>query len=193
MKKILYIIPGYGESVTSTSKYRTIAKMFEAAGFSVIHIKISWHAKQPRQFKDYVREFLKQYKKPRNTECYILGFSFGAMIGFLSAERTKPKALIICSLSPYFIEDQKKVPAAWIEFWKKDFVNSDYSFTELASAVTPKTHLLVGSEEDPACLRRARDARRKIKNSTLSVIKGAKHDIGQKEYLAALEKLSRRL
>jgi hypothetical protein len=46
----------------------------------------------------------------------------------------------------------------------------------------------VGDKEGPEALRRAKDAKRKIKGSKLTIIKKTKHNIGQKEYLSELNK-----
>ncbi len=48
--------------------------------------------------------------------------------------------------------------------------------------------LIAGDKEGPEVMRRARAAKRMIKNSSLTIVKGAKHDIGQKEYLACIKR-----
>ncbi len=188
MKKVAYIIPGYGESHLRQSGYNKVAKFFKEQGITPIHVQINWKYKKPARFEDYVKQFLKVYKKPKGTEVYILGFSYGAIIAFLSAVKTKPKALILCSLSPYFKEDQKNLKPIWIKWWRKNFIESDFSFTELASKVKTKTYLIVGNKEPNHCLVRARDAKRKL-DARLSIAKGAKHNIGQKEYLQTVKKV----
>lgn len=52
---------------------------------------------------------------------------------------------------------------------------------------------MVGDKEDKEVQRRASDAHSKLKNSRLVVIPRAKHDIAQKEYLDALQKVILRL
>ena len=65
--------------------------------------------------------------------------------------RVKVKALILCSLSPYFKEDIKNLEKDWVKSWKKDFIHSDYSFVEVAKKIHTKTYLCVGKEEHLAC------------------------------------------
>lgn len=192
MKRIAYIIPGHQESHTKQKGYDKVANFFEAQGITPIHVEIDWN-KKPGQFKDFSQQFLSQYKKPKNTEVYILGFSYGAVAAFLSAAKTKPTAFIFCSLSPYFIEDRKNLKPVWLKWFKENMTKSNYSFRELAPSITTKAYFVVGEKEDPSCLYRSRNAKKLIQNSSLTIAKGAKHNISQKEYLHSLEKLIGRL
>ncbi len=186
-KKIAYIIPGYGESYKKQPSYNKIANLFKIAGIQAVHVDINWHHQKPRQFSDYVDQFLKQLDKPKGTDIFIFGFSYGATIAFLSESKVKVKALILCSLSPYFKEDIKNLEKDWVKSWKKDFIHSDYSFVEVAKKIHTKTYLCVGKEEHLASLTRARSARMRVDNSELFVVKNAKHNINKKEYLEAIE------
>ena len=188
-KKIAYILPGYGESHLRQAGYRKVAKMFETAGIEAVHVDVDWHYAKPAKFSEYAKQFLKVYKKPKGAEVYVLGFSYGATIAFLTEAKTKPRALILCSLSPYFLEDQPKLLPKWLQFWRKNFTESDYSFDDSVPRMTTETFLVVGSEESSQCMSRARAARRKIEESHLAIAKGAMHKIGQKEYLDALQKI----
>ena len=66
---------------------------------------------------------------------------------------------------------------------------STYSFDKLASTISTKTFLIVGDQEDIECTRRARGAKRKIKDSRLFIARGAKHNVSQKEYLKTVERV----
>ena len=63
MKKIAYIIPGYGESPITQRSYKKIAKLFAAQGIEPILVTIDWHTENPADFQKYIEEFLSQYKK----------------------------------------------------------------------------------------------------------------------------------
>lgn len=115
MKKIAYIIPGYCESHLRQRGYDKIAKFFEERGIEPIHVEIDWEKNKPKRFSDYTKQFLDLYRKPKGTKVYILGFSYGATIAFLTASETRPKTLILCSLSPYFEEDLvRDMKPAWV-------------------------------------------------------------------------------
>lgn len=54
---------------------------------------------------EYVQDFIEIYGKHKSDENYVLGFSYGAVIAFLSANTVKPNKIYLCSLSPDFKED----------------------------------------------------------------------------------------
>ncbi len=189
MKKIAYIIPGFRESSLKQSGYKKIAEYLQVKNIESIQVEIDWKYQSPARFKDFLAQFLKQYKKPKpDTEVYLVGFSFGAVTAFLAEAKIKPKAMILCSLSPYFEEDLQKMRLSWKKWFGKNMTESTYSFDELAPTVSAKTHLIVGDQEYIECTRRARDARKKIKNSKLFIARGARHNVSQKEYLAAVKR-----
>jgi len=193
VKKVAYIIPGYEQSHLKQRGYNKVAKFFAARNITPVHVEIDWHGQQPATFQNYVDQFLAQYQKEKNTEVYILGFSYGALIALLSVSKLKPQAIILCSLSPYFTEDLAHFPEELLTWWRTNFVDSDYSFTKLAPRVKARTYLVVGDAEHPGTIARAKAAKKVIVESKLSIAKGAKHNISQKEYLETLEKLIAKL
>ena len=138
-------------------------------------------------------QFLKKYKKPKGAKVYVLGFSFGAVIAFLAEPKAKPDAIILCSLSPYFMEDQSKLPKSWLKWYQKNIKGSNYRFDQLAPRIHTKTFLLMGDKEPSVVGRRTRVAKLMIKKSSLFIAKGAKHRISQKEYLAGAKRMIERI
>ncbi|MFA6094741.1 MAG: hypothetical protein WC757_02530 [Candidatus Paceibacterota bacterium] len=193
MKKIAYIIPGYGESHLKQRGYNKVAKFFEARGVTPIHVEIGWGRNKPERFSEYAEQFLKQYKKQKGVETYILGFSYGATLAFLTAHKTKPKAFIFCSLSPYFEEDLIHLKPSWVKWFRKSFTESDYSFTKLALKIKTRTYLIAGDDEGKEVMSRAKDAKRKLCDSSLAIARGAKHKIGQEEYLKTIRRVISKL
>ena len=191
--KIVYIIPGHGETHLRQRVYGKVGKIFAGRGITPTQVEIDWNYAEPKSFTEYQKQFLKVYKKSKNTEVYVLGFSFGAMIAFLTAAKAKPDVLILCSLSPYFKEDLKNLKPAWVKWWRKNFIDNNYTFAKLAPKVKSQVILIVGGEESKVCLIRAKEAKKKLSNAHLYIAKGAKHKIGQKEYLHEIEKVVSRL
>lgn len=103
MIKVVYIIPGFTDKI-GQKKYTRIIPLFKAKGFKTIPITISWKNKT---MSGYVEQFLQRYNPTPKDKVYLFGFSFGAMIAFISssAGQTKPKRMILCSLAPFFKED----------------------------------------------------------------------------------------
>jgi len=195
MIKVAFIIPGYGESHKKQSGYTEIAKFFANKNILPIQVEIDWEIKKKKNFKRYARQFIRQYNQqilPKDTEIYILGFSFGAVTALLSAPKIKPTALLLCSLSPYFKEDLLNLKPTWLKWYKNEFSNY-ISFDSVIKNVSTQAYFIVGDKEHKSCLIRAKDGQKKLKNSTLIFAKGAKHKIGQKEYLKTLKKVISKL
>jgi len=187
MSKVIYIIPGFTEKV-SLKGYQQAIKFFKSRNFKVIPIKISWKYKV---MSDYVDEFFYQLSHKKSDDIYIFGFSFGAMIAFISAIKLKPKMLFLCSLSPYFKEDLKFLKKSWKNGVGKKRIEDlkNFSFQELAKDINCKTLLIVGEREPKELHKRVKNAHKKIKRSELFVASGAKHEISQKEYIKKLHEI----
>ncbi len=183
------MIPGFGESI-SQKRYSPIVKSFKSNEFNVVPVSIDW---KYRTMSDYVDQFLDKVKEIR--QFYLFGFSFGAMVSVISSSRIQPRAQILCSLSPYFKEDFKYIPESWHRFIGKKRVEDfrALSFNNLASKVKCKTFILAGTLEAKEVGRRVEEAHKRIANSELILVDGAKHDVAQKEYAESLDKLIAKL
>lgn len=195
MKKTVYVIPGSTES-TKKKRYKKALDLFRKKGFRIIEVRIIWKNKT---MTDCMNQFLKT--KPKKGS-YVFGFSYGAMIALISASSVKPKTLILCSLSPYFKEDLTATRHVYGKKFDKyckkhDFEDlKKYSFNKIAKHVKCRTILIAGDKETvvsgknyPLVLNRALDAKKRIKNSSLVIIKNGKHDISQKQYHDAIKKV----
>ena len=193
MRKIAYIIPGFTEK-TSDAPYPQIASWFKERGIEPIFVDISWNLKaEVTAMSLYVKEFKVVYEKThqKDDEIYIFGFSFGAMVAYISSELIKPHTLILASVSPFFKEDIKENHEAWVRKLSKANVVSKkvYSFNAIAKKLSARTFVMVGDREVGGMFERALEASRKIKNSYLVISKGAPHRIANKKYLDTLKNL----
>lgn len=187
MAKIAYIIPGFYQD-HKTSGFSKIASLFRAKGYKVVKVKITWKYKT---MSDYVEEFKSQLQHNSSDTVAVLGFSYGAMIAAISAPQVQPNKLYLCSLSPYFKEDLPRIPKYWKTVVGKrriaDF--ESHSFTTLAKKITAKTTLVAGSAEHELVHKRVNHAHKRLAKSVVVTAEGAKHDIGQKEYVDTLEQI----
>nr|MBP9719187.1 hypothetical protein [Candidatus Levybacteria bacterium] len=168
-KKPIFIIPGFRHK-PSGKAYRAIASMLRREGYAPILVTIPW---KQSTISENTALFLKKYNRIEAKEKYILGFSFGAMIGFLAATKVKPAGLILCSLSPYFKEDMKKKPktkASSITMRRfEDF--STLHCAALARKIKSKrVHFLYGMSEEKAIIQRANHAYTHIPSLEKSVL-----------------------
>jgi len=196
MRKVVYIIPGYGES-TRNKRYKKLIHVFRSRGFEIIRINIKW---KNRTMTDYVNQFLEKYKNNKNS--YIFGFSFGAMIAFIASQKIMPKLQILCSLSPYFKEDLKETRKIFGKDLKRYFTEKQfedlnkYAFNKIVKNVKCRTILIAGgremivhSKKYDHLIKRTKEAANKIKDSKLIIVENGGHDISQKEYLSAIKQI----
>jgi len=194
MKKVVYIIPGFNESAKSgkyKTTYKKIASFFKSQGIRPIFVEIQWKYKT---MSGYVHQFMEQYKKEKDSEIYLFGFSYGAMISLIVSPEIKPKLQILSSLSPYFKEDIPYLRKWWKRYIGKKRLEDHrkHSFNKLIKNINCKTLLIIGSQEEKEIKRRVEDARKKLKGEII-IAKGAKHNIRQKEYLETLQKVISKL
>lgn len=193
MKKIAFIIPGYGFS-GKEREYQKIAEFFRQHKIKPVIVEIDW---KRRTMSQYVRQFEDQYFKHAyiGSEIYFLGFSYGAMVACIASARLKPKNQILCSLSPYFKEDMPSIKKWWRSMTGKRRIEEfeNLSFAKLAKSISARTILLAGDKEGVEVEKRTKDASRKITGSELFFLNGVKHDISDKRYLEKIKSVIEKL
>lgn len=181
MKRVAFIIPGFGHT-PKLQIYQDIACEFEKKGIEAVILDIPWNRKV---MSDYVKVFKEKYQQLSFDEGYVLGFSFGAMISFISSPELKFKTQILCSLSPWFKEDLPYLKAWWKKVVGKRRVSdlTGFSYRDLARDIDCRTILLAGSKEEIEVERNNQAVFSLLKcPKEYFVIEGAKHDITQDLY-----------
>lgn len=194
MAKIVYIIPGFGESV-KLKGYQKIINSFKLKGFKPVTIKIDWNYKV---LSDYVVQFLSQLAHKKSDKVYVLGFSYGALIAFITSEQVKPDIQFLCSLSPHFKEDLVSFKKSWKKYLGTRRINdlANFSFDKLSKTSANKTIMFMGTNERekfPLFEKRVKLANKLIKNSELIEIESVDHNISQKEYYESVQKVISKL
>ncbi len=183
-----FIIPGFGQKI-SDPVWQKIKKMAEKHHKTVVMVQPGW---QRRTLTDWVEDLnavREKYLEPH----YLLGFSYGAMTAFVSATQMPAQVQILGSLSPYFAEDIPHTRGWWAKIIGKKRMQefTKYNFKKLATKSKAKTWLLLGEKEVPECFSRFAAAQKIMPHWQAKVVPGAKHDIGNLEYLATLERVLR--
>lgn len=188
MKRRISIIPGFTHKPTDKC-YRWLIAFLKSAGFDVQLIHIDW---QYKVMSDYVEQFLLQYQKNKAEQNYVLGFSFGAMIAFISANQVVPDRLFLCSLSPYFKEDLNGTTKFVKRFMGKrrmaDF--EKYSAAKIAKNINVPTIIFCGEDEGdryPTLLKRCQGVARSIPDAMLIIPPTAPHEIDYPSYIKAIK------
>lgn len=182
--KLVYIIPWY-KYTWEENEYKFISQIFNSIWIEVKIINIQW--KYQTMFQ-YIEQFKKQINN-NDEKFWILGFSYGAMISFISSVDLKLEFQILCSLTPFFNEDLNILKKSWIKLiWKRQTENfRQISFDKIAKQINCKTIVLAWDKEWIEVLNRIQESKEKIKNSEIYILSKVKHNLWQKEYLDKLE------
>ena len=145
-----------------------------------------------RVMSDYIEDFKMCYQKNKSTINYVLGFSYGAVIAFSSANDLLPDKIFLCSLSPDFKEDIFSMKA-----WIKKFVGTrrladarSRNRKTIAQKLNVPSIVFYGEQEGrqyPQLKIRCEETARLAKNSHIIRVPRAPHKIDHPEYIKALQ------
>lgn len=186
--KTIFIIPGFTDTIDGDARYTWLVTFLKKKGFKVVKTLVRW---KNRTITEYVKDFKEFYKKNKGRENYILGFSYGAVIAFISASDLKPKKIFLCSLSADFKEDALKMKPWIIKYiGKKRFEDAKTrSARSIAKKLSVPSIIFYGEAEGkdyPDIKNRAEETQKLAKTSKLVVIPKATHNLGHPEYRRAI-------
>jgi pimeloyl-ACP methyl ester carboxylesterase len=185
--KTFFIIPGFGQQAKDKA-YNWLTSFLRSSGFNVVHVPIHW---ERRVMSDYINDFESLYSSNKSAVSYVLGFSYGAVVAFSTAEKLRPNKIFLCSLSPDFKEDHH-VMKPWIKklVGKRRLEDSkSRSAISLAKELTVPTVIFYGEEEGkqyPQLKLRSEQTQQLAKHSKLIVVPKAPHKIDFAEYQKAI-------
>lgn len=187
MKKV-FIIPGFKQSASS-KQFFWLKRYLVKKGFDVSVVSITW---ERRTMADYAKEFEDFYRKNALHDNYVLGFSYGAVIAFITANKLKPKKVFLCSLSPDFKED---IPH--MKKWVLNYIGKKRiaeiairNGKRIARELTIPAVIFYGEKEGmqyPQMKIRCKETARLAKNAKVIIVKDAPHDTTHPNYKAAIK------
>jgi len=190
MLKTIFLVPGFKTQITDPV-YQKLLSYLRNKNYTIKPVPITWNN---RTVTKNAEEFVNYFEKNKGKVNYVLGFSYGAVISLVVAEKIKPKKLILCSLSPDFKEDSKTMPA-----WLKKYIGVNRyidtmtrSANILARSLSVKTVIFYGEKEGadyPQLKKRSEETAKLAVNSKLIVVKDAPHDISFPTYVEAVKKV----
>ncbi len=190
MSKTIFLIPGFKTQI-SDLLYRDLTSYLKSKNYKVHAVPITWNN---QTLTKNAQEFISFYEGKKIKDSYVLGFSYGAVIAFMTAEKIKPVKLIMCSLSPDFKEDAKTMPV-----WLKKYIGVNRyddtktrSASKLAKSLSIETTIFYGEKEGvdyPQLKKRCEETAKLAKNSKLIMVEGAPHDISFPAYIEAIKKV----
>lgn len=184
MKKILYIIPGFGEKVTE-EPYMIIKEHAEYFGYTVISIPIVWDRKT---IKDWVYQFEKIVDGNETSHSTVLGFSFGALIALISTKKFSFKKLLVCSASPYLKENIPHLPLQAHKMLGKKRMGAflQYNLSDI-NKNTPAV-FIVGGADISLVIQNSKDLFSSwVGPKKIIILPGVKHEIENSDYIQAIK------
>jgi hypothetical protein len=110
VKKIIYIIPGLREKCES-KPYRLLAETAKEQGYEVVCKNIDWG--KPLS--------LQMFAVPR--EAVVFGFSLGAILAWLVAQKYPCRHLVLASMTPHYSFTDPKIKKALVDLMGKKFID----------------------------------------------------------------------
>jgi pimeloyl-ACP methyl ester carboxylesterase len=191
--KTAFLISGYKMNRTAANpKFDVLSKAIASKGYKVVPVPFFWNYTTVAQ---YVEKFIPFYAVHKSEHNVIIGNSYGAMVAFLAAPRLKPDKVLLCSLSPYFKEDQDKTT---LKYRLKRFgerreeamksISAKQTAQELNQTNT-KIIMFYGEQEKaiyPELIQRVKSTAKDLDNAKLIEIAGAPHSFSDPEYIRAI-------
>ncbi len=175
------------------AKYSDLRGAIASKGYRVVPVPFFWNYKTVAQ---YVEKFIPFYDKHKSEHNTIIGNSYGAMVAFLAAPKLKPDKILLCSLSPFFKEDQDKTTLKYRlrRFGKRrEKAMGSLSATQTAKAINQtntKIIMLYGEQEKtlyPELVQRASHTNKELENARLIEIAGAPHSFNDPAYIKSIK------
>lgn len=190
MKKKIFIIPGFRTQATD-DEYAWLISYSKENGFDPIVVPVKWSRTTVTR---NIEDFILFYERHKAQESYVLGFSYGAVIALLSANRIKANLFLLCSLSPAFKEDLLPIDISLQKYIGKNRYDdlSKYSAVKAATQLVSKTFIFFGEKEAlvyPKLLKRCQQTAHLAKKASLIKVKDAGHQINHISYKTAIIKL----
>jgi len=187
MKKI-FIIPGFQQKAAD-KHFVWLKKFLTKQGFGVSMVPVTW---ERRTMADYTAEFEAFYKKHKVDNNYVLGFSYGAVVAFITANKLRPKKIFLCSLSPDFKEDVANTKRWILNYVGKNRVADSLgrSGKKFAKELAVPAVIFYGEKEGrqyPQLKKRCEETVKLARRAKLVIIKNSPHDIAFSEYIEAIK------
>lgn len=110
MEKTFYIIPGW-EDTCNDKAYQNLARIARGRGYEVVCKNIDWKKPLSAQI----------FEVPENA--VIFGFSIGALLGWLVAQKYSCQHLILASMTPHYSFTDAEIKKSLEDLVGSDFVD----------------------------------------------------------------------
>ena len=137
MRKVLYIIPAW-EETCKAKPYQHLADAATKKGYEVICIDVDWKKPLSPQV----------FSVP--PEAVLFGFSLGAILAWLVAQKHPCRHLILASMTPHYSFADPMIKKALIDLAGKEFVDDVIEHLATAHLAEKQTTMYGDREEETA-------------------------------------------
>lgn len=137
MEKVLYIIPAWEDS-GSDSQYQLLAHAAKKKGYEIIAVDVDWTKPLSPQV----------FSVPK--EAVLFGFSLGAILAWLVAQKYPCRHLILASMTPHYSFVDPMIKKALVDLAGKEFVDDIVDNLKTAHQAEKQTIVYGDREEEPA-------------------------------------------
>ncbi len=185
--KTFFIIPGFKQKVNDKS-FVWLKDFLTKKGFRVVMVPVKWNRTTLTDCAVLFEDF---FDENRGAENYVLGFSYGAIIALMTAEKLQPKKLFLCSLSSDFKEDVPSMSDAIKRYIGKRRVDDclTRSGKDIAKKLSIPTVIFYGDKEGieyPQLKKRCEETARLSARTKIVIVKNSPHDISFPSYKKAI-------
>jgi hypothetical protein len=187
------IIPGMNQTCSDPG-YDSIAAFYKYNGITPIYVNINWKVvgiKNLTAAAIQIHDMLKDSFP--ESQCYLFGFSFGAVISLKLAQLMRVEQVLLCSMSPMFAEDKihQIFPLGQILGMITDYSKNGLSY----SASKGTCVIFLYGDHDSYAINKAIIQNRKdfFTCNETSIVPNARHDISDRSYLMAIQRIVQRI
>jgi hypothetical protein len=191
--RIALIIGGKGQTNLNAG-YDSIGLFYQAQTVTPIYVNVAWQSagiNRLSQVADQLEKML-QDSFP-HSKIYLFGFSFGAAISLKLSQRIDAQQVLLCSMSPVFMEDNERQLFLFRHLMPifNHFRSNGLSF----EGNYKKCIYFLYGDHDSRLINHAiiRNRTASFKCNETIMVKNAKHDISGEFYLQAIKKIVQKI
>ena len=193
--KIALIIPGMNQGEASAG-YGAIGDCYKRKGIRPIYVNIRWRAmgivgvnKLSTVAKQLCSMMSDTFPQSR---IFLFGFSFGSVIALKIAQHLACQHMLLCSMSPVFLEDWKCMAFPQKQFFSlfTDFSTNGLSYS---TGIDSCIFFLYGDHEKIISKEIIKRRQTAFRRGETIMVKDARHDISGQSYQNAIRTILKRI
>lgn len=190
---IAVIIPGMNQTYADPG-YDSVGYYFKSRGIIPVYVNINWKAFGLNDLSTTVLEIDTMLMDSfPDSHVFLFGFSLGAVISLKLSQLLHAEHVLLCSMSPAFAEDRTYQAFPFKQLMSL-FTGNVLNGLSYSSSLKECVYFFYG-DHDSFLINSAIIRNRKVSfkcNETI-IVKNARHNISDKQYLRAIDKILQKI